>query len=147
MIEYKTGDIFTSQADVLVNPVNCMGVMGKGLAKEFKRLFLDEYREYKRACDAGAVRPGDVRYYSTGLMGPWFIACAFTKNHWRDPSQPEWVESCINTLFGTSEKKSLTVAMPKLGCGLGGLDWETVVRPMVDAANERYPGARVEVYV
>lgn len=117
-ITIKHGSIFDSTADVLVCPVNCVGVMGKGLALEFKKRFPKESRWYATACGAGCMDPGTVLAESN-------IRFAATKNHWRDPSRIEWVEKCLIAMTDdTSADRS--IALPQLGCGCGGLDWAEV---------------------
>lgn len=118
MITIKHGSIFDSQAKVLVCPVNCVGVMGKGLALEFKRRWPKECRWYVTACGAGCMDPGTVLAESS-------IRFAATKNHWRDPSKIEWVEECLIALTDDTDA-GRSVAIPQLGCGCGGLDWADV---------------------
>lgn len=122
MITTKHGSIFDSTADVLVCPVNCVGVMGKGLALEFKRRWPDMYREYRKVCNDRWLRPGGVWLWrgTTDLI----IATAATKNHWKDPSNEIWVECCLRGIGDTL--KDLSIALPQLGCGCGGLDWAEV---------------------
>jgi len=118
MITTKHGSIFDSRAAVLVCPVNCVGVMGKGLALEFNRRFPVECKHYKWICESDALQPGVV--YSCGN-----IVFAATKLHWRDPSKLKWVESCLWRMDAyTYPRKS--IAIPQLGCGCGGLDWADV---------------------
>lgn len=118
MITYRTGSIFDSTADVLVCPVNCVGVMGKGLALEFKKRFPNESDGYRVACSIGMINAGLV-------LAERSIRFAATKDHWRNPSKIEWVERCIIALTDdTSAGRS--VALPRLGCGCGGLDWADV---------------------
>lgn len=117
MITTKHGSIFDSRADVLVCPVNCVGVMGKGLALEFRKLIPSCYSPYRYACQHKLLVPGQI--YQTSN-----IILAATKNHWRHPSRIEWVESCLELIAAYSNTKSL--ATPQLGCGCGGLDWADV---------------------
>lgn len=116
-ITIKHGSIFDSTADVLVCPVNCVGVMGKGLAKEFKRRFPIESGEYMTYCDTQSLNPGGVFFRSP----IWFAA---TKQHWKRPSKIEWVESCLTWMAFYHPETS--IAIPQLGCGCGGLDWADV---------------------
>jgi O-acetyl-ADP-ribose deacetylase (regulator of RNase III) len=115
VITIKHGSIFDSTAAVLVCPVNCVGVMGKGLALEFKRRKPHACHDYFCACKIG-VSAGDV--LDAGKV--WF---AFTKDHWRDPSQIEWVEACLASI---ADAPPASIAIPQLGCGCGGLDWADV---------------------
>jgi len=128
VLTYKTGDLFTSDADVLVNGVNCYGAMGAGIAVEFKRRFPDMYNIYKRACEDGYVKPGTVLV--DRLSTPVIFNVA-VKNHWQDPSKLEWVDSCLRTVVVQArEIKAKKVAMPMLGCGLGRLDRKDVLALM-----------------
>lgn len=116
-ITIKHGSIFDSAAEVLVCPVNCVGVMGKGLALEFKRRFPQESGEYITYCHMGRLNPGGVFFRSP----IWFAA---TKQHWKRPSKIEWVESCLGWVAHYHPESS--IAIPQLGCGCGELDWADV---------------------
>lgn len=118
-IMIKHGSIFDSTADVLVCPVNCVGVIGKGLALEFKRRFPHESKQYMEFCHDRYMLPGRLF-----LRSPiWFAA---TKDHWKNQSEMHWVEESLIWLarFATEDGKS--IAIPQLGCGCGGLDWADV---------------------
>lgn len=120
-ITIKHGSIFDSTADVLVCPVNCVGVMGKGLALEFKRRFPQSHKAYAKDCKQCKIFPGDVFAYGRRLL------FAATKDDWRNPSQIEWVKAClirldIRACYGDFK----SIALPQLGCGCGGLDWADV---------------------
>lgn len=117
-ITTKHGSIFDSRAKVLVCPVNCVGVMGKGLALEFKKRFTESCRWYITACHANCMEPGCVLAESN-------IRFAATKKHWRNPSRLEWVEECLIALTD-DVKAGRSIALPQLGCGCGGLDWADV---------------------
>ena len=119
-ITIKYGSIFDSSAQVLVCPVNCVGVMGKGLALEFKQRFPEMWTYYKTRCDAGELEPGSV-YFNRN------IALFTTKNHWRDASQIEWIEYGLIELADCRYSVGFqSIAIPQLGCGCGGLDWAEV---------------------
>lgn len=127
-------DIFDSEAQVLVNPVNCVGVMGAGLAKQFAQRFPAFEALYRIDCDRGLLTPGHPQMYGT-KESPWVVMFP-TKDHWRDPSNLEWVEEGLARLKEMIEELSVctpirSIAIPKLGCGLGGLNWEEEVRPLV----------------
>ena len=124
MINYhKDGSIFDSGAQVLVNPVNAVGVMGKGLALEFKNRFFDNFIAYKAACDQGKLQAGEVFAYGSNPI----ILNAATKQHWRNPSDLRDVEMCLfNIRYEIYERNLASIAMPALGCGLGGLIWSDV---------------------
>ena len=125
MIQVRTGNLFESRAATLVNPVNCVGVMGKGLALEFKRRFPAMFRDYKARCNAGLVRPGEPYLYRD-LTGTSVLNFP-TKDHWKFPSRFEDIERGLDALVDRTELWGLTtVAMPALGCGNGGLQWVDV---------------------
>ncbi|OGU22505.1 MAG: hypothetical protein A2580_08955 [Hydrogenophilales bacterium RIFOXYD1_FULL_62_11] len=132
------GDIFQTQAQCLVNPVNCVGVMGAGLAKAFSTRYPAILPPYQRACRQGQFNPGGVQLLrldpESGLRdrdGSLLIANLATKLHWRDPSQLDWVERGLSVLAQRLlERPVRSVAVPMLGAGLGGLDW-ALVRPVV----------------
>ena len=99
MIEYKTGDIFLEEADALVNSVNCVGVMGRGIALQFKRTFPDNFKAYADACKRSEVQPGRMFVYETGqLTPPRYIINFPTKRHWRGKSRMEDIESGLVAL-------------------------------------------------
>jgi len=121
--EYK-GNLFASRAQCLVNTVNCVGVMGKGVALEFRRRFPRMFAEYRRVCDAGALRPGQILPYRQGR--PWVLNFA-VKDDWKHPSRIEWVESCLSKFVANYQKLGIrSVAMPWLGAMNGRLEWEEV---------------------
>lgn len=128
MIEYrKEGSIFESGTQALVNPVNTVGVMGKGLALEFKNRFFDNFIVYKSACDKGELRAGEVLVFGGNLL----IINAATKGHWRNPSDLNDVEMCLfNIRYEIYMRNIPSIAMPALGCGLGGLIWDDVKNMM-----------------
>jgi O-acetyl-ADP-ribose deacetylase (regulator of RNase III) len=128
MIRYTTGNLLEAEADALVNTVNCVGVMGKGIALQFKQAFPENYEKYRLACEHHEVQPGRMFVYSTGnLMGAKFIINFPTKQHWKGKSKIADVDSGLNALaevIRTNRIKS--VAVPPLGCGNGGLNWNHV---------------------
>lgn len=151
MIRYIEGNIFRSRADALVNPVNCDGFMGKGLALDFKKRFPEYFPPYKLVCDAKKLRPGKpfcVRLIMQPiLLGLRPAVIMFpTKDHWKDASRLEWIDEGLAYLKSHYEEWQLkSIAMPQLGCGLGGLKWEDV-RPLI----EKYfqdELVHVEVYI
>lgn len=128
MINYRAGDIIGEQADVLVNTVNCVGVMGKGVALQFKKTFPDNYKAYKIACDRKDVIPGQIFVYETGLFCPRFIFNFPTKRHWRGKSKIEDIDSGMKNLVSEARRLNITsIAIPPLGSGLGGLEWSDVL--------------------
>lgn len=136
MIQFMHANLFDLRADVLVNPVNCVGVMGKGVALEFKRRYPEMFDDYREACKRGEVRPGKLHVWS----GMACVVNVPTKRHWKDKSTYEDVQLGLNALnlqiigFG----KRWTVAMPALGCGNGGLEWARV-KPLIETTLGQLP--------
>jgi O-acetyl-ADP-ribose deacetylase (regulator of RNase III) len=129
MLIYKTGDLFTTHCTTLVNPVNCVGVMGAGLAAEFKRRWLAMFEAYAQACKDQHVCPGRLFIYKHG--SPW-VLCFPTKIQWQDPSKLEWIELGLKNFAALYTLLEITsIAFPALGCGLGGLAWQDV-KPLMD---------------
>ena len=126
MITYKTGNLFDSDAEALVNTVNTIGVMGKGIALQFKKLYPDNYKKYSDACKKGLVRTGQlfVTEDHNILSGKKIIINFPTKEHWRNPSKYEYIESGVLELIKLIKERSIkSVAIPPLGSGNGGLKW------------------------
>ena len=128
MITIKTGDILREQTDALINTVNCVGVMGRGIALQFKKHFPNNFKDYKLACDRNEVRPGKIFIHETGELYPRYIFNFPTKRHWRGESKIEDIEAGMISL--TNEIRHLkisSIAIPPLGSGLGGLEWNDVL--------------------
>lgn len=137
------GDILLSERQALVNTVNCVGVMGAGLAFQFKQAYPEMYRAYRLECRAGLVETGDVRPHNTP-DGKTVINFP-TKRHWRHPSKMEYIERGLESLRGLVVRNEIaSLALPPLGCGLGGLDWDRV-RPLIVEQLE-LPGLEVDIY-
>ena len=141
MIEYKSGDILKEDADAIVNTVNCVGVMGRGIALQFKKAYLANFKSYADACKKGEVQPGRMFVFATGqLINPRFIINFPTKRHWRGKSRMVDIESGLQALVKVINDNNIhSIAIPPLGCGLGGLNWEAVkqclektLRPLKD---------------
>jgi len=134
MIVEMTGDIFASGAGALVNTVNCVGVMGKGIALAVKQRFPKVYADYRYACGISLVRPGHVFVSATGLWppeGPRFVVNLPTKRHWRNPSSLDDVQAGLASLVEVLPQLGVaSVAIPALGCSNGGLSWGAV-RPLI----------------
>ena len=135
MIEYKTGDIFTEDAEAIVNSVNCVGVMGRGIALQFKNMFPNNFKAYAAACKRGEVKPGSMFVFETSqLTNPRYIVNFPTKRHWRGKSRMEDIESGLDALAQEVRERGIkSIAIPALGSDLGGLKWENV-RPRIEDA-------------
>lgn len=130
MIKFVTGDLFESGADCLINTVNCEGFMGKGIAYQFKMRFPNNNIDYEKACKAGTLRVGTIHIYKE--EGVWIVNFP-TKNKWREKSKTEYVEKGLDRLVEFIIKNNpKTIAIPPLGCGNGGLDWNTVKNMIVE---------------
>lgn len=124
MITYTTGNIFESKAECLVNTVNCEGYMGKGIAYQFKLRFPQNNNDYVKACRSGALHIGTIHhFYEDGVL----IVNLPTKDKWREKSKVEYVEVGLDRLVELIQNKNIkSIAIPPLGCGNGGLDWQEV---------------------
>jgi O-acetyl-ADP-ribose deacetylase (regulator of RNase III) len=147
MIEMMRGDIFQADAEALVNTVNCVGVMGRGIALQFKRAYPQNFKFYAAACARNEVRPGEVLVFSTGAMvNPRFIVNFPTKRHWRGDSRIEDIESGLVDLVQEIKRLGIrSIAIPPLGAGLGGLDWNAV-RPIIELAMQSLPEVAVQIF-
>ncbi|MBS7565904.1 macro domain-containing protein [Mucilaginibacter sp. Bleaf8] len=135
MITYTKGDLLDAQVDALVNAVNTVGVMGKGIALQFKNRFPENFKAYKDAVSNGILVTGKVQVVpvnsSTGVK---YIVNFPTKQHWRNPSKLIWVEEGLTDLVTQIKVYDIqSIAIPPLGCGNGGLDWGTV-KPLIENA-------------
>jgi O-acetyl-ADP-ribose deacetylase (regulator of RNase III) len=134
MITYTTGDLLADNGPAVVNTVNTVGAMGKGIALQFREAFPENYNQYRRACRNGELCIGSllaVRDCNL-LYGERLIINLPTKTHWRLPSEYRYIETGLTALRNFIIAKRLTrMAMPALGCGNGGLDWN-MVRPMIE---------------
>lgn len=142
MLSYVSGNLFESPAQTLVNTVNTVGVMGKGIALTFKRLFPDMFREYQGLCERGELRIGSLHLWVTGSK----IVLNFpTKEHWRNPSTLAYIEAGLRTFVATYEDAGIhSIAFPPLGCGNGELEFSDV-RPLMERYLEPLP-IRVYLY-
>ncbi len=129
MLIYRRTSVLESPAQTLVNTVNCVGVMGKGLAHAFKEREPDMFRAYKRICDQRELEPGKLWLWRG--KGSWVLNFP-TKVHWRNPSQIEWIEQGLSKFVSAYADKGITeISFPQLGCGNGNLDWSDV-RPLME---------------
>jgi O-acetyl-ADP-ribose deacetylase (regulator of RNase III) len=133
MIEYKHGDILREDAEALINTVNCMGIMGRGIALQFKNAFPLNFNAYKKACKKNEMQPGKMFVFETEqLTNPRYIINFPTKRHWRGKSRMEDIEAGLEALVDTIHKYNIrSIAIPPLGSGLGGLEW-SAVKPRVE---------------
>jgi O-acetyl-ADP-ribose deacetylase (regulator of RNase III) len=129
MLHFVSGDMFRSTFDVIVNPVNCVGVMGKGLALEFKQRFPENFQHYRNVCNRRELHPGGILVYNERGQ---IIINAATKDDWRNPSEYVYVNNTCARIaeWCIAHPAAHTVAVPKLGCGLGGLNWIDVCHTM-----------------
>jgi O-acetyl-ADP-ribose deacetylase (regulator of RNase III) len=129
MITFPYGDLLTAPDDAIVNPVNCVGVSGSGLALHFKETYPDNFELYEEACQKGQLFPGNLFVVTTEFLAfPKWIVNFPTKRHFEDKSRLEDIEAgliVLNQWAAYHEVK--TVALPRLGCGLGGLSWASVL--------------------
>lgn len=128
MIELKQGNLLEADAEALVNTVNTEGVMGKGVALQFKKAFPDMFEEYQKACKSGEVAIGKMHVYRRhGLIGPKYVINFPTKKSWREPSDMDYVKKGLESLAEVIKSLDIrSIAIPPLGCGQGGLKWENV---------------------
>ncbi len=142
MITYVVGDLFTSPAKVLVNTVNTVGVMGKGIARDFKRIYPEMFEQYQEYCENGMLDIGKLWLYKTPHK--WILNFP-TKKHWRNESRVEYIEAGLHKFVDSYDSKGIvSVSFPMLGCGNGGLNWKTQVQPMMEAYLQHLP---VDVYI
>ena len=139
----KIGDIFNSTARTLVNTINCVGVMGKGVALDFKNKYPDMYKEYVQLCAENMVKPG-IPYYYSDLLGASVVNFP-TKDHWRSPSKLSYIISGLDWFRSNYQQLGITsIAFPPLGCGNGGLSWDVVGPLMYDKLSDL--PIEVEIY-
>jgi O-acetyl-ADP-ribose deacetylase (regulator of RNase III) len=147
MIELKRGDILKADAEALVNTVNCVGIMGRGIAIQFRKAFPENFKAYKALCDNNGLSPGGIFVYDLErLENPHYIFNLATKKHWRAPSRIEYIKSGLKALTAELKQRNVrSVAVPPLGCGLGGLNWGEV-RVLIEQALSTLPEVKVLLY-
>lgn len=147
MIEYRDGDLLADESEALVNAVNCVGVMGAGVALAFARRFPENFRAYAAACRRSEAAPGRLFVFETGAeFPPRYLVNFPTKRHWRDRSRMEDIVAGMSSLREEVLARAIrSVALPALGCGLGGLRWPEVRAAIVDGLRG-LEGVRVTVY-
>lgn len=147
MIEVSKGNILEADAEALVNTVNCVGFMGKGIALQFKQAFPSNFKAYEAACHAGQVVPGRMFIFDNGrLINPRYVINFPTKRHWRGKSRIADIRAGLKALINDVRRLDVqSIAVPPLGCGLGGLDWREV-RPMIEGAFSELPDVKVLLF-
>lgn len=147
MIQFKQGNLLEEKAEALVNTVNCVGVMGKGIALQFKQAYPENFRQYEKACRAKEVQPGYMFTVATGsIFNPRFIINFPTKRHWRGKSQLEDIKIGLVALVAEVQKLGITsIAIPPLGCGNGGLSWSEV-KPLIESSFAQLPHVQVIIF-
>lgn len=146
-IRHTTGDLLEQRVDAIVNTVNTVGVMGKGIALQFKRKWPANSKAYEAACKLKQVVPGKMFVFDNGgLVQPKYIINFPTKRHWRQPSRMADVEAGLADLIAQIKALGIrSIAIPPLGCGNGGLDWNDV-RPRIEAAFSALPHVEVQLF-
>lgn len=147
MIEYKTGNILSENVEALVNTVNCVGIMGRGIALQFKNAFPENFKSYAAACKRNEVKPGEMFIFETDLLtNPRYIINFPTKRHWRGKSRLEDIEAGLVALAEEIRSRNIqSIAIPPLGSGLGGLDWAEV-RPRIEAALQTLSDRQIIIF-
>lgn len=141
MLIYHRTSIFDSQAQTVVNTVNCVGVMGKGIAARFKADYPEMFEAYRGICAKKLLEPGKLWLWKA--PDRWVLNFP-TKRHWRHPSKLEWIEAGLKKFVSEHEKRGITeISFPRLGCGNGGLDWDDV-RPLME---KHLSPLRITIYV
>jgi O-acetyl-ADP-ribose deacetylase (regulator of RNase III) len=145
MIEYKNGDLLEDSSEALINAVNSVGAMGRGIALQFKKKFSGNYKFYQEACKRGDVKPGKVLVYETrSFCNPRYIINFPTKIHWRGASKIEYIQSGLIDLVKVVKALNIaSAAIPPLGCGLGGLDWK---EPLIETSMSQLTKAQITIY-
>lgn len=147
MIELTTGDILKDESEAIVNTVNCVGIMGRGIALQFKNAWPENFKAYEVACQREQVQPGRMFVFDTEqLTSPRYIINFPTKRHWRGKSRMQDIESGLTALVAEVQQRGIrSIAIPPLGSGLGGLEW-TDVLPRIEQAMQSLPEVRVRIY-
>lgn len=147
MIKLNSGDILLANTDAIVNTVNCAGVMGKGIALQFKMKYPDNYKYYKKICDQGRMMIGHVLVFECSQTNhPKYIINFPTKRHWKGKSTIDDIKKGLVSLISEVRQLNIqTIAIPALGSGLGGLDWKQV-KPIIIDAFSGLPEVEVQLY-
>lgn len=147
MIEYRHGDILQSETEAIINTVNCVGVMGRGIALQFKNAYPDNFKAYAIACKEDKVVPGKMFVFETRMLtGPRYIINFPTKRHWKGKSRIEDIVAGLDDLVSVIKRYNIrSIAIPPLGSGLGGLDWNEV-KPLIESAVQSLEAVQIEIY-
>ncbi len=146
MIHHTQGDILKDESEAVVNTVNCVGVMGRGIALQFRNVYPENFKAYKKACKKGEVQPGRMFMTETGQFAPRYIINFPTKRHWRGKSRMEDIDSGLAALVNLIREENIrSIAIPPLGSGLGGLEWSDV-RQRIHDALASLPDVEVSLY-
>ncbi len=147
MITILKGNLLESKAEALLNTINTKGIMGKGIALQFKKSFPDMFKVYQTASKSGQVAIGKMFVWQNpSMFGPRYIINFPTKDDWRRPSKLEYIQKGLIDLISVIKQLGIrSIAIPPLGCGNGGLDWETV-RPLITSHLEAIPNISIEIY-
>lgn len=146
MVKVATGNLLRAEVDALVNTVNTVGVMGKGVAYQFKQAFPANFKAYEAACKRGEVQIGRMFVTYTGKLEPRLIINFPTKQHWKGNSKIEDIEAGLEDLIKVVQEQDIrSIALPPLGCGLGGLRWDEV-RPLIEEAFHALPSVDVLLF-
>lgn len=147
MIHSTQGDILHDESEAIVNTVNCVGIMGRGIALQFRNAYPENHKAYEKACQREEVQPGRMFVHETGeLTHPRFIINFPTKRHWRGKSRMEDIDAGLTALVEVLRARKIrSIALPPLGSGLGGLEWSEV-RPRIVAALGALEDVKVTIY-
>lgn len=147
MVTLTHGDLLKADCDALVNTVNCVGVMGRGVALQFRKAFPENFKAYVAACELHMVQPGTMLVHKRDQLDPpRFIINFPTKRHWKSSSRLEDIKAGLVDLIHVVEQHHIrSIAIPPLGCGLGGLNWDDV-RPLIIAAFQKLPDVAVLLF-
>ena len=141
MIQYLEGDLFSTPAQTIVNTVNTVGVMGKGIALTFKKRYPDMFDSYRKACENHSFKTGKLMLF---YESDYWVLLFPTKQHWRNPSRLEYIEEGLRNFRDNYALKGITsIAFPRLGCGNGELDWNDV-KPLMERYLDKIP---IDVYI
>jgi len=147
MIHFKKGNIVKADTEALVNTVNCVGIMGRGIALQFKKAYPENFEEYRKVCKDKKLHPGMVYTYKLPILGlTQYIINFPTKRHWKGKSKLEDIQQGLKALAQEIKRLGIrSISIPPLGCGLGGLNWETV-RPIIESALGYLTDVEVDIY-